>query len=127
MKYARIDGGGVVEFFETDGDISKMFHPDLKWVDITNIKPQPDFNWRYDGKAFTAPVVDYMKLAEQEKSYRLLEAERITADWKVELSLGIISDDDKKNLIAWMEYIKRVKLVDTSKAPDITWPTPPAA
>ena len=127
MKYARIDGGVVVEFFETDGDISKMLHPDLKWVDITNINPQPDFNWRYDGKAFTAPVVDYMKLAEQEKSYRLLEAERITADWKVELSLGIISDDDKKNLIAWMEYIKRVKLVDTSKAPDITWPTPPAA
>ncbi|WP_423767477.1 tail fiber assembly protein [Enterobacter hormaechei] len=37
----------------------------------------------------------------------------------------MISDDDKKNLIAWMEYIKRVKLVDASKAPDITWPVIP--
>ena len=125
MKYARIDGGIVVELFETDGDISQMFHPDLKWVDVTNIKPQPDFNWCYDGKAFTAPVVDFMKLAEQERSNRLLEAERITADWKVELSLGIIIDDDKKSLIAWMEYIKEVKLVDTSTAPDITWPVKP--
>ncbi|ELS7817221.1 TPA: tail fiber assembly protein [Enterobacter bugandensis] len=126
MKYARIDDGIVVELFETDGDISQMFHPDLVWVDITSIKPQPDNNWTYDGKKFSPPVVDYVKLAEQEKSYRLLEAERITADWKVELSLGIISDDDKKNLIAWMEYIKRVKLVDASKAPDITWPVIPA-
>ncbi|MCM7510547.1 tail fiber assembly protein, partial [Enterobacter hormaechei] len=81
--------------------------------------------WTYDGKKFSPPVVDYVKLAEQEKSYRLLEAERITADWKVELSLGIIIDDDKKSLIAWMEYIKEVKLVDTSTAPDITWPVKP--
>ncbi|HCS5798136.1 TPA: tail fiber assembly protein [Escherichia coli] len=47
--------------------------------------------------------------------------------WQTELQLGIISDEDKASLIAWMQYIKAVQAVDTSKAPDITWPVPPAA
>lgn len=31
--YARIESGVVVELFETDGDITQMFHPDLVWVE----------------------------------------------------------------------------------------------
>lgn len=31
--YARIDSDKVVELFDTTGDIKKMFHPDLVWVD----------------------------------------------------------------------------------------------
>jgi catalase (peroxidase I) len=34
--YARIDSGIVVEFFETDGDITQMFHPDMEWIDVSN-------------------------------------------------------------------------------------------
>ncbi|MCV5977603.1 tail fiber assembly protein, partial [Escherichia coli] len=44
---------------------------------------------------------------------------------QTELQLGIISDEDKASLIAWMNYIKAVQAVDTSKAPDITWPDKP--
>ncbi len=62
----------------------------------------------------------------QQKQALLDNAAEVTSDWKTELALGIISDEDKANLIEWMNYIKAVKTVDTSKAPDITWPTPPA-
>lgn len=31
-KYARIENGAVVELFETDGDITTMFHPSMIWV-----------------------------------------------------------------------------------------------
>ncbi len=36
-KYARIDNGVVAELLETDGNIEEMFHPDIMWVDVTNI------------------------------------------------------------------------------------------
>lgn len=42
QKYARIYEGQVVELFETDGDITAMFHPDLIWVEITDVDPAPE-------------------------------------------------------------------------------------
>jgi hypothetical protein len=57
----------------------------------------------------------------------LSEAQGTISFWQTELQLGIISDEDKASLITWMNYIKAVQAVDTSKAPHITWPTPPAA
>lgn len=64
--------------------------------------------------------------AEQQKAALLLEAQETISLWQTELQLGMISDEDKASLISWMQYIKAVQAVDTSKAPDITWPTPPA-
>lgn len=69
-------------------------------------------------------IVSY---AEQQKTALLLEAQETISFWQTELQLGIISDADKASLIAWMSYIKALKAVDTSKAPDITWPTTPEA
>lgn len=63
--------------------------------------------------------------AEQHKSALLIEAQATISLWQTELQLGIISDEDKASLIAWMNYIKAVQAVDTSKAPDITWPDKP--
>ncbi|WP_417633039.1 tail fiber assembly protein [Citrobacter freundii] len=65
--------------------------------------------------------------AERKREFLLREAQETISFWQTELQLGIISDEDKASLIAWMNYIKAVQAVDTSKAPDITWPTPPAA
>lgn len=64
--------------------------------------------------------------AEQQKAALLLEAQETISLWQTELQLEIISDEDKANLITWINYIKEVKAVDTSTAPYITWPTPPA-
>lgn len=65
--------------------------------------------------------------AEQQKAALLVEAQTTISLWQTELQLGIISDDDKASLIAWMNYIKAVQAVDTSAAPDINWPEKPEA
>lgn len=78
--------------------------------------------WVTDTEAQHAADVE---TAEQQKAALLLEAQATISLWQTELQLGIISDEDKASLIAWMNYIKAVQAVDTSKAPDITWPDKP--
>lgn len=65
--------------------------------------------------------------AEAERQLLLDEASSITADWRTELALDIISEGDKTKLINWMKYIKAVKAVDVSTAPDVSWPVQPEA
>ncbi|HDS9456656.1 TPA: tail fiber assembly protein [Enterobacter asburiae] len=66
-----------------------------------------------------------VEAAEQQKAALLAEAQTTISLWQTELQLGIISDEDKASLIAWMNYIKAVQAVDTSKAPEITWSVKP--
>lgn len=65
--------------------------------------------------------------AEQTKQNLLAAARSTISIWQTELQLGSISEQDKSQLIAWLAYIKEVQAVDTSGAPDINWPAPPAA
>ena len=51
-KYARIDGGVVVEVFATGGDITQMFHPDVVWVPCG---AEVAAGWSFDGRFFSAP------------------------------------------------------------------------
>lgn len=69
----------------------------------------------------------YVQQAEQKKTSLLNNASNTTSDWKTELALGIINDDDKASLTAWMQYTQAVKAIDTSKAPDIDWPVEPSS
>ncbi|EPS8351908.1 tail fiber assembly protein [Escherichia coli] len=78
--------------------------------------------WVTDTEAQHAADVE---TAEQQKTALLSEAQATISLWQTELLLGSISDEDKASLIAWMNYIKAVQAVDTSKAPDITWPDKP--
>ncbi|HBN6636972.1 TPA: tail fiber assembly protein [Escherichia coli] len=78
--------------------------------------------WVTDTEAQHAANVE---AAEQQKAALLAEAQTTISLWQTELQLGIISDEDKASLIAWMKYIKAVQAVDTSQAPDITWPDKP--
>ncbi|MGV3345317.1 tail fiber assembly protein [Enterobacteriaceae bacterium LUAb1] len=66
-----------------------------------------------------------VEAAEQYRQQLLREIDEVTADWRVELMLGDISDEDKDILSEWMAYKKRVKAVDSSTAPALTWPTEP--
>lgn len=59
--------------------------------------------------------------AERHKAALLAEAKTTISLWQTRLQLGIISDDDKASLIAWMNYIQALNAVDTSTAPDIEW------
>ncbi|EBS0255991.1 phage tail protein, partial [Salmonella enterica subsp. enterica serovar Java] len=52
-------------------------------------------------------------------------------DWRTELALGEISDDDKDSLTKWMAYIRALKTLDLSGVKDsatfteIRWPELP--
>lgn len=84
---------------------------------------------KWDGEKWVTDVVAKkagdISDAELKRQTLLSDANNVTADWRTELALGIISDSDKEKLIAWMEYIKAVKAIDTSTAPDIKWPIVP--
>ncbi|KNC89876.1 tail fiber assembly protein [Trabulsiella odontotermitis] len=60
--------------------------------------------------------------AELRKAGLLAEAQSTIINWQSKLLLGIITDDEKASLIAWLAYIDALNAVDTTK-PD--WPTPP--
>jgi len=48
-----------------------------------------------------------------------------TQFWQTQLMLGIINAADKNTLTSWMIYAQAVQAVNTSTAPDITWPSTP--
>ena len=63
--------------------------------------------------------------AEQHRQMLIAQVDEITSDWRVELMLGDISEENKKKLSSWMAYKNAVKAVDISTAPDINWPVQP--
>lgn len=80
---------------------------------------------------YTAPVIDYSVVAELQRESLLSAANDKIKDWRTELELGIISDDDKAQLIKWMTYIKDIKSLDLTSVADktaydaISWPVNP--
>lgn len=63
--------------------------------------------------------------AEQHRQAILALVDKLTSDWRVELMLGDITEENKKKLSSWMAYKTVVKAVDVSTAPDISWPAQP--
>ncbi|ECD0375216.1 tail fiber assembly protein [Salmonella enterica subsp. enterica serovar Newport] len=90
-----------------------------------------DGSWLYrDGKVLPVPV-DYQAKAETTRQKLLDAANSAIADWRTELALGEISDDDKDSLTKWMAYIRALKTLDLSGVKDsatfteIRWPELP--
>ncbi|EFN8263350.1 tail fiber assembly protein [Escherichia coli] len=97
-------------------------------VGVTTIAPSTSYDRWNGGEWVTdkdAQKNGQVKEAEQKKSALLSEAQSAISLWQTELQLGIISDDDKASLIAWMKYIQALNAIDTSTAPDIEWPERP--
>ncbi|MBW9592528.1 tail fiber assembly protein [Citrobacter freundii] len=95
---------------------------------VTTIEPLTPYD-RWNGSEWVtdedAQKRGQTQEAEQQKSALLAEAQSTISLWQTELQLGIISDEDKASLIAWMKYIQALNAVDTSTAPDIEWPVKP--
>ena len=126
-EYVADDRGETLYSIET-GDAMMVSLPGDYPEGTTTLAPSTPYDtwngseWVTDTEAQQAADVE---AAEQQKATLLLEAQATISLWQTELQLGIISDEDKASLIAWMSYIKAVQTVDTSKAPDITWPDKP--
>ncbi|EBA7582845.1 tail fiber assembly protein [Salmonella enterica subsp. enterica serovar Colorado] len=95
---------------------------------VTTIEPLTPYD-RWNGSEWVtdadAQKGGQVAAAQQKKAVLLAEAQSTISLWQTELQLGIISDDDKASLIAWMKYIQALNAVDTSTAPDIEWPVKP--
>lgn len=67
--------------------------------------------------------------AEGDKQKRVFEANEYmnSRQWPGKAAMGRLSDKEKAQYNLWLDYLDALEAVDTSTAPDITWPTPPAA
>ncbi len=52
--YARVEAGRVVELLTTAADITKLFHPSLRWVAVTDAV---QIGWLQQADGFVAPPV----------------------------------------------------------------------
>lgn len=66
--------------------------------------------------------------ANTEKQKRIDQANDYmnSKQWPGKAAMGRLKDSDKEQYNAWLDYLDELEAVDTSTAPDITWPTPPA-
>lgn len=64
--------------------------------------------------------------AEQRKASLLNIAQETISIWQTKLLLGRISDGEKAQLNAWLDYIDALNLIDVTVAPSISWPVAPA-
>lgn len=62
---------------------------------------------------------ELINLAEKQKQSLLQFVRDKTQFWQTQLSLGIISDSDRQQLINWMKYVQQVEATDTSTLPVI--------
>lgn len=75
--------------------------------------------------------VDYAGLAEKKRQGLLSEVNSTIADWRTELQLDVISDDDKVSLAKWIAYIKALKALGLNAIQSeeeyegIAWPLKP--
>ncbi|HGW4609244.1 TPA: tail fiber assembly protein [Enterobacter chengduensis] len=122
------DHRGETVYSITDAKASTVDYIGPINAGYTGISPSGPYQ-KWNGKTWVtdadAKQVADLAAAEQKKASLIANAQATISLWQTELQLGLISDEDKASLVAWMKYIKAVQAVDTSKAPDITWPNKP--
>ena len=126
--YARIENQRVAEIVALNVKPEKLYHPSLVWVDITALPEQPDINYRYSDGVFTAPVTDAENaalIASSRLTAETDEASRVIAPLQDAVDISIATDEEITRLAEWKRYRVELSRIDTSKAPDITWPVRP--
>ncbi len=67
-------------------------------------------------------------IAENEKASRIAEANSFmnSKQWPGKAYIGRLKGDELAQYNLWLDYLDELEAVDTSTAPDITWPEPPS-
>ncbi|WP_336286556.1 tail fiber assembly protein [Cronobacter dublinensis] len=108
--------------------ITEKEHRELMMGQNTGKVIVSDVNGR---PVLTEPDINWQERAETDRKKLLNEANTITADWRVELMLGAIPDEDKASLTVWMAYIRELKALDLTGVTEeesynaIVWPDKP--
>lgn len=114
-------------------DVSRLYPAGFSVVEVNKLPA--GFNifgdWQYKKGAVVAVPVNYHAKAETTRQKLLDAANSAIADWRTELALDEISDDDKATLTKWMAYINGLKSLDLKGISDeatfnkIQWPALP--
>jgi len=126
--YARIENNKVAEVVSLDIAPEKLYHPSLKWVDITALGNKPAQNDDYKDGVFTAQVIEVegpVFFASSQLTGLMAEAGQVIAPLQDAVDVGMANDEEATRLAAWKKYRVLLSRVDTNKAPDITWPVKP--
>ncbi|WP_286882050.1 tail fiber assembly protein [Pantoea sp. UBA5037] len=126
-KYARIDNGSVAEIFETEEDITQLFHPDLIWVDITNVDPSPEYGWIYKAKKFSRPQIDYKLINDNRKQELRLSAESNISVLQYAADLEMATPEESTLLTSWKKYLVLLSRVNTGTESEVDWPEQPVS
>ena len=81
------------------------------WVDI----PPPTHE-----EQIAAAELEKQQLINQANNYMN------SKQWPGKAAIGRLKDDELEQYNLWLDYLDALEVVDTSSAPDIEWPTPPA-
>jgi hypothetical protein len=136
MTFAVIENNVVVNIIVWDGVSAYGAGGNQTLIKVPGAaygRPVPEIGWHFDNGVFNPPPLpvkthdELVSDVDQDKQSRLAHANAVTADWRTDLLLGTVSDEDKAKLVVWMRYIKDVKAVETSNPTDISWPPLPAA
>lgn len=99
---------------------------------ISDVRPDIYHEWDSDSKSWIISdasklqmKTDQVEAAAQKKSALLEEATSKLSPLQDAVDLEMATDDETTLLTAWKKYRVLVNRVDTSTAPDITWPAAP--
>lgn len=73
------------------------------------------------------PHEEQVSQAESEKTGRISEANTYinNKQWPGKAAIGRLKDEELAQYNLWLDYLDALEAVDTSTAPDITWPEQP--
>lgn len=127
------DSNGVIRSIAVNKDVSSLWPVGFSVAEVrdTTANRRADISggWVFNGEDIVKRVYTPDELqvqAESKKGKLITSANKKTQAWQTQLMLGMISDENKKSLISWMEYVQKVQLVDTSLGLDAEWPAHPA-
>lgn len=123
-----VDHRGETVYDTATGEPADITTPGEYADNVTTIAPSTPFD-TWNGSAWITDVEAQHRVqvqaAEIEKATLLKEAQGTISIWQTELQLGIIGEDDKACLIAWIKYIQALNAVDTATGSDVVWPVKP--
>lgn len=111
-------------------DTSRLYPVGLTVVDVDSLPDGCDIfgGWIFDGEKVVPRTYTPEELqvqAEDQKESLIADANKKTQAWQTQLMLGMINDEDKKALIAWMAYVQSIQSIDTHQPETIVWPPQP--
>ncbi|EEQ6458934.1 tail fiber assembly protein, partial [Escherichia coli] len=71
---------------------------------------------------------ELIEITESERQLLINQANEYmnSKQWPGKAAIGRLKGDELTQYNLWLDYLDALELVDTSGAPDIEWPTPPA-